>query len=135
MAKNKTMEKMMGFLKSYYDYAILFLLISWSGYINYLRHVNPTEWFNLLCVYQNIGSFVYGISSYIYKTFGVLVPPIFALLIAYFLYFGGYFTLKWIYNEPFKNKRLKTIVHVVFYLFLTGLLFAILKGGWCLFGW
>ena len=114
MVKNKIMENAKIFLKSCYDYILLFLIISWSGYMEYLRTYDVLKWAHFPCM-LNISNIVGSIGYQIYRFFETSIPFIFKLLLAYLLYLSVYSGLKYIYRNT-KIKWVKKVLLVLFYL-------------------
>ena len=119
MEKNKNIfEKAKDFVKKYYDYIILFILLSWSTYVEYWSIHNFIKWSDLPCMLIELNSlFLGGVGFQYYQIFGKSIGYTTNIIITSFLFFLGYFLLKYFYNK-IKIKWLKVFLLILFYLYI-----------------
>ena len=118
MEKNKTiLENAKRFIKKYYDCFLLFILVTWSGYVEYQYLYSNDKWSYIPCILRNINySVVHNISLQYYKLIGP-TPFIVDLVSSYIIFLGMYLILKVLYKK-IKIIWLKFVLLILFYLYI-----------------
>jgi len=133
MDRNK---KNFDFLKKYYDYIIIFIVISLAGVLEFIRLFFMDLYINIYfktCFFMRIKEIL--LENIQYK----IIPPIlysshiqlsrsiisFVLIIifSYIIYLGGYSILKYIYLSKIKSRKIRKILLVLFYLVIVFIVF------------
>ena len=128
MDKTKLRDNLLNFLYKYYDYSIILLVISFSGYIEYLYENNYEMWLHTPCMIIEINNFLVGAVGYeYYQLFNLNIPFFMLIFFSYVIFVGLYHSMRTLYKY-IKNRKIKLILLVSFYLFLVVMLIIIYLG-------
>ena len=115
----KILDVVTFFLKKYYDYLILFILLSWSTYVEYWRLHDFIKWSDLPCMLMDLNDLLLGgVGFQYYQIFGKSMQYYAKIIVSFFIFFLGYFILKFIY-KLIKIKWLRLFLLSLFYVFIT----------------